>query len=97
MVAIFELRAVTVTHNSASGDQAFGGGIYGAGPTRTDSSIIALNSALTGPDFAGMVGLQSTGYNIVGNNADAVINSQPIDQIGTPAYSNRSAPGAFGR
>ena len=27
----------------------------------------------------------STGYNIIGNNADAVINSQPTDQIGTPA------------
>ena len=33
-----------------------------------------------------MVGsLLSTGYNIIGNNADAVINSQPTDQIGTPA------------
>ena len=29
--------------------------------------------------------LLSTGYNIIGNNADAVINSQPTDQIGTPA------------
>ena len=56
-------------------------------PTRTDSSIIALNSASTGgPDyFTGAGGLQSTGYNIIGNNADAVINSQPTDQIGTPA------------
>ena len=26
-----------------------------------------------------------SGYNIVGNNADAVISSQPTDQIGTPA------------
>ena len=25
------------------------------------------------------------GYNIIGNNADAVISSQPTDQIGTPA------------
>ena len=80
-----QIRSSTVAHNSASGDQAFGGGIYGAGPTRTDSSIIALNSASTGPDFTGAGGLQSTGYNIVGNNADAVINSQPTDQIGTPA------------
>jgi hypothetical protein len=30
-------------------------------------------------------GLVATGYNIIGNNADAVINSQPTDQIGTPA------------
>jgi hypothetical protein len=29
--------------------------------------------------------LDSSGYNIIGNNADAVINSQPTDQIGTPA------------
>ena len=40
---------------------------------------------LVGPDFTGAGGLQSTGYNIIGNNADAVINSQPTDQIGTPA------------
>src|SRR4029079_15601532 len=79
------ITSSTIAHNSASGDQAFGGGIYGAGSTRTDSSIIALNSASTGPDFAGVVALQSTGYNIVGNNAGTVINSRPTDQIGTPA------------
>jgi hypothetical protein len=78
-----QITSSTIAHNSASGDNAFGGGIYGA--TRTGSSIIALNSALVGPDFTGAGGLQSTGYNIVGNNADAVINSQPTDQIGTPA------------
>ena len=55
------------------------------GSTRNDSSIIALNTASTGPDFTGGVGLQSIGYNIIGNNADAVISSQPTDQIGTPA------------
>ena len=79
-----QITSSTIAHNSASGNQAFGGGVYGAGTTRTDSSIIALNSALIGPDFAGGVALQSTGYNIIGNNADAVINSQPTDQIGTP-------------
>jgi hypothetical protein len=78
-----QIRSSTIAHNSASGDEAFGGGIYGG--TRTASSIMALNSALTGPDLAGAGGLQSTGYNIVGNNADAVINSQPTDQIGTPS------------
>jgi hypothetical protein len=79
------ITSSTIAHNSAAGNQAFSGGIYGAGPTRTDSSIIALNSAPVGPDFAGVVALQSTGYNIVGNNAGAVINSRPTDQIGTPA------------
>ena len=85
MVAIFKLRAVPshiILHQVI---RAFGGGIYGSGPTRTDSSIIALNNALAGPDFTGAGGLQSTGYNIIGNNADAVIDSQPTDQIGTPA------------
>src|SRR5262249_60978306 len=69
----------------ASGYIGVGGGINnGFALPRTDSSIIALNSATTGPDFAGGEALQSTGYNIIGNNADAVINSQPTDQIGTP-------------
>jgi hypothetical protein len=84
--SILQITSSTIAHNSASGDDnGVGGGINGFEPTRTDSSIIALNSALTGPDFAGGGGLQSTGYNIVGNNADAIINSQPTDQIGTPA------------
>jgi len=76
-----QITSSTIAHNSATGGSAFGGGILGS--TRTDSSIIALNSALTGPDFTGG-GLQSTGYNVIGNNADAVISSQPTDQIGTP-------------
>ncbi len=84
-----QITSSTIAHNSATGGNgAFGGGIYRVGlldSTTTDSSIIALNSAFTGPDFTGAGGLQSTGYNIIGNNADAVINSQPTDQIGTPA------------
>ena len=80
-----QITSNTIAHNSASGDIGVGGGINGFELTRTDSSIIALNTALTGPDLAGAGGLQSTGYNIIGNNAGAVINSQPTDQIGTPA------------
>jgi len=84
-----QITSSTIAHNSASGDDfGVGGGINGDGfePTRTDSSIIALNTASTGgPDyFSGIGVLLSTGYNIIGNNADAVINSQPTDQIGTP-------------
>jgi len=84
-----QITSSTIAHNSASGDDfGVGGGINGDGfePTRTDSSIIALNTASTGgPDyFSGSGVLLSTGYNIIGNNADAVINSQPTDQIGTP-------------
>ena len=85
-----QITSSTIAHNSASGDNfGVGGGINGDGfePTRTDSSIIALNTASTGgPDyFTGFGVLLSTGYNIIGNNADAVISSQPTDQIGTPA------------
>jgi hypothetical protein len=81
-----QIASSTIAHNCVSGENgAFGGGIYAFASTRTDSSIIALNSAPTGPDFTGSVALQSDGYNIIGNNADAVISSQPTDQIGTPA------------
>ncbi len=83
-----QITSSTIVHNSASGySGGVGGGIYGSpnGSTRTDSSIIALNTASTGPDFTGGGGLHSMGYNIIGNNADAVISSQPTDQIGTPA------------
>jgi hypothetical protein len=81
-----QITSSTIAYNSASAENgAFGGGIYGFTSTRTDSSIIALNSAPTGPDFTGGGGLHSLGYNIIGNNADAVISSQSTDQIGTPA------------
>ena len=84
-----QIASSTIAYNSVSGENgAFGGGVYGSffpSSTRSDSSIIALNSAPTGPDFTGGVALQSNGYNIIGNNADAVISSQPTDQIGTPA------------
>jgi N-acetylneuraminic acid mutarotase len=81
-----QITSSTIADNSASGNSAFGGGINGFAATRTDSSIIALNTATTGgPDYFTNGGtLRSTGYNIIGNNAGAVINSQPTDQIGTP-------------
>src|SRR4029077_19188406 len=84
-----QITSSTIAYNSVSAENgAFGGGIFGSffpGSTRSDSNIIALNTAPTGPDFTGGGGLQSTGYNIIGNNADAVISSQSTDQIGTPA------------
>ncbi len=81
-----QIASSTIAYNSASSETAaFGGGISGFGSTGSNSSIIALNSAPTGPDFTGRGGLQSMGYNIIGNNADAVISSQPTDQIGTAA------------
>ena len=85
-LSIFKLRAVpSCIILRQLKRTAVGGGIYAFGAARSDSNIIALNNAPTGPDFTGGGGLQSTGYNIIGNNADAVISSQPTDQIGTPA------------
>jgi hypothetical protein len=86
-VGILEIASSTVVYNSASSiGGASGGGISGfGGSTRTDGSIIALNNAPFGPDFTGGGGLYSRGYNIIGNNVDATIASQPTDQIGTPA------------
>src|SRR5262249_6154195 len=80
------IMSSTIAYNSASADKgASGGGIYGSGQTITNSSILALNSAPTGPDFTGGGVLNSSGYNIIGNNADAVIDpSHQTDQIGTP-------------
>src|SRR5262245_54688490 len=70
------ITSSTIAHNSATcGNDAADGGINSTEPGRTDSSIIALNSAPRGPDVIGAGGLESTGYNIIGNNADAVINS----------------------
>jgi hypothetical protein len=75
----------TIAYNSASAENgAFGGGVYNLAVSwRSNSGIIALNSAPTGPDFAGGGALHSMGYNIIGNNAGGVIISQPTDQIGT--------------
>jgi hypothetical protein len=76
---------------AAGGNGAFGGGIYGVGPTtttRTDSSIIARNNAPVGPDFTGAGGLESTGYNIIGTMLTLSL-IRNLDQIGY-RRSNRS-------
>ena len=86
-----QITSSTIAHNSAfnsASDQfaAFGGGLFSSGSTSTGSSIIALNTAPAGPDFFTFTpagGLQSMGYNIIGNDADAIIFSQPTDQVGT--------------
>nr|UXE45394.1 hypothetical protein Hi04_10k_c4773_00008 [uncultured bacterium] len=82
-----QIASSTIAYNSAANgsEGTFGGGIYSSGSTTTQSSIIALNTSPTGPDVTGQTELQSLGFNIVGDNADSTISSQPTDQIGTPA------------
>jgi hypothetical protein len=97
-----QITSSTIAHNSASGDDfGVGGGINDDGfePTRTDSSIIALNTASTGgPDYFSRIGLLlSTGYNIIGNNADAVHQFATYRSNWYARRSNRSAPGPSGR
>jgi hypothetical protein len=69
------------TNNNANG---CGGGIYVAPGSNAvvRSSIIAINSASTGPDVCGAITSQN--FNLVGNNSGATITDpQSSDQIGT--------------
>ena len=82
----------TITGNSA-GDS--GGGIFnnGAGGDSLDArnTIIALNTAPTGPDISGP--LTSQGFNLVGDDSDATITpAQDSDQIGVSADELKLGP-----
>ncbi len=74
----------TVANNSAPAGS--GGGIFNNGnngaTVRARNSIIALNSAASGPDVSGA--LTSNNFNLVGNGSVATITpAQFADQIGT--------------
>src|SRR5262249_36521626 len=76
------LTASTLTGNSATGSNGIGGGIFNSSSTvNAKNTIIANNTAATGPDVNGT--LSSQGFNLIGNNAGATINSQMAnDQVG---------------
>ena len=61
----------TFSHNSASGSSSYGGGIdsnsTGSSPLTISSSIVAANTAPSGPDISGA--LISGGYNLIENVA----------------------------
>jgi hypothetical protein len=72
----------TITDNSASGSAPSGGGIYSDSfSTRATvgNTIIAGNSAPTGPDCRGA--FTSLGYNLVGNSATSFGFTSPGDQL----------------
>lgn len=78
------LRNVTISGNSASD----GGGIANVSSTSfpnsgllSDNSVIAANTATTGPDISGEF-VSNIGYNFIGSPKDAVITSKAGDQIG---------------
>jgi CSLREA domain-containing protein len=77
------VRNGTITGNSAK----FAGGIYTGESTLLRSTIVAGNSAPTGPDLAGPVfrAVVSEGGNLIGNGAGAALTGSggPADQVGT--------------
>jgi len=81
------LRNATISLNNA----VDGGGIANLTPYDppdtglwSDNSVIAGNSAATGPDISGLL-MSINGYNLIGKRDGAVITSRPSDKIGTIA------------
>jgi Zn-dependent metalloprotease len=74
------LRNSTVTNNSAS---VVAGGIAAGSAVTIINSIIARNSATTGPDCSGS--MNSGGYNLLGNNSGCTFNETTGDKVGTAA------------
>ncbi len=84
----------TVSENSASGN---GGGIFNSGTggatVHAENSIIALNTAGSGPDVAGS--LTSRNFNIIGDASGANITPPPapsFDQVGVTAAQLNLSP-----
>ncbi len=80
--------SLTITNSTVTGNTAGsggGGGISNDGIFNVRSSIIARNTATTGPDVRGA--LTTQGFNLIGNIKDATISTDPFlfDRIGTPA------------
>ena len=73
----------TIVNNAAIG--VVGGGIYGYSAFRLRNSIVANNSAPSGPDIAEIV--TSLGYNLVGNGSGCfgLANGVNHDRVGTTA------------
>ncbi|MEW5985447.1 MAG: choice-of-anchor Q domain-containing protein [Chloroflexota bacterium] len=73
---------VTIVENVAG----VGGGWYYVGTTEPviKNSLVANNTAPTGPDCSGFV-MTSAGYNLLGNNNGCSFTPTVGDQVGTPA------------
>jgi len=87
---IENLDTVTVRYSTITGNSAkFAGGIYTGEGTLLRSTLVAGNTAPTGPDLAGPVfrAVVSEGGNLIGNGTGAAVNGTggPADQIGTAA------------
>ncbi|NDJ36652.1 MAG: hypothetical protein GYB64_18525 [Chloroflexi bacterium] len=77
--------SASVVRSTFAFNQAFGlgGGIFnGNGTVEVNSSIIARNTAPTGPDCQGT--FTSLNYNLIGNNGNCFGFGAPNDIVGTP-------------
>ncbi len=74
------LRSNTLTANTANR----GGGLFNAGDVDLANSILAANSATTGPDgFSSSGTVTSLGHNLIGNNSALSMTAATGDLIGT--------------
>jgi len=73
----------TIAGNSLFGGGTFGGGIQSPGTVHVKSSIIALNSADSGPDVSGT--FASSGFNLIGKKDGSTGFSAGTDKKGTIA------------
>jgi hypothetical protein len=83
---IVNLTNSTVANNSVFGAQTYGGGVYNppfGGAVNVKSTIIASNSAQTGPDVSGAV--TSAGFNLIGKKDGSTGFSVATDKKGTVA------------
>jgi hypothetical protein len=78
------LTSCTISNNTLNGGSTGGGGglgVFNGSTVNLKNTIIAKNTAPTGPDLAGPI--TSKGYNLIGNSKDApAITKATGDQIG---------------
>nr|MBA3711323.1 tandem-95 repeat protein [Pyrinomonadaceae bacterium] len=79
---------LSVTNSTFNGNSAdYGGGIRSNGTATLSNTIVALNTAPTGPDLYGNNPFTSAGYNLIGNadGSAGFTNGPNNDQVGSGA------------
>jgi CSLREA domain-containing protein len=76
----------TISGNTTTAANSNGGGISNSsgGTCKLFSTIVAKNTATTGPDIDNVGTVTSQGYNLIGNNQNTNMKATTGDQIGTP-------------
>ena len=81
------LTNVTITGNTVSGSPSFGGGVYQGGIMTLNNTIVARNTADTGPDLVSAGGTLSGSNSLIGNGTGqwALVNGVSGNLVGTAA------------